>query len=149
MQAFDNFTLSLITLNRQVQKIKETEMAAFGLKGNQVMLLYFLGQNKDGLTASQLSKMSLEDKAAISRSLSKLESLGIVAPVRTDGSKRDYRVKRFLTPYGQEIVSQMANRINAVMRQGSAGLSEANRNAFYSSMKTISDNLDSILRKEN
>lgn len=147
MERFDTFTLSIMALNRQVQKIKDLEMSRFGLKGSHVMLMYFLGQNEEGLTSSELSRLCMEDKAAVSRSLSKLETLGIVAPALPNPGKREYRVKRFLTEHGKNIFRQMTARINKVMSSGGNGLSESQKKAMYLTLRTISSNLEKLLNE--
>lgn len=69
---FETFSLSILELNRYLQKIKELEMKQFGLKANHTMCLYYLGQHPEGLTATQLTELCKEDKAAVSRCLSQL-----------------------------------------------------------------------------
>ena len=49
---FETFSLSILELNRYLQKIKELEMKQFGLKANHTMCLYYLGQHPEGLTAA-------------------------------------------------------------------------------------------------
>lgn len=149
MEGFDAFTLSIMTLNRQVQKIKDKEMAAFGLKGSQVMLIYYLGRNPRGLTASELSRCCMEDKAAISRSLVRLESAGIVAPLPANPEKRDYRAKRLLTDEGKAVFRQMTTKINNAVRNGGNGLSDAQKGILHLALQTISDNLEALLTDED
>ena len=43
---FETFSLSILELNRYLQKIKELEMKQFGLKANHTMCLYYLGQHR-------------------------------------------------------------------------------------------------------
>ena len=69
---FETFSLSILELNRYLQKIKELEMKQFGLKASHTMCLYYLGQHPEGLTATQLTELCKEDKAAVSRCLSQL-----------------------------------------------------------------------------
>ena len=38
---FETFSLSILELNRYLQKIKELEMKQFGLKANHTMCLYY------------------------------------------------------------------------------------------------------------
>ena len=52
---FETFSLSILELNRYLQKIKELEMKQFGLKASHTMCLYYLGQHPEGLTATQLT----------------------------------------------------------------------------------------------
>ena len=75
---FETFSLSILELNRYLQKIKELEMKQFGLKANHTMCLYYLGQHPEGLTATQLTELCKEDKAAVSRCLSQLSDRQLV-----------------------------------------------------------------------
>lgn len=144
MERFDAFTITIMTLNRQVQKIKDQEMARFGLKGSHVMPIYFLGQNEDGLTAAELSRLCHEDKAAISRTLGKLETADVVAPVPSTPGRRDYRVRRYLTEHGKDIFLQMTSRISNAVSSGSDGLSSRQRWNLHQALQTISANLENL-----
>lgn len=75
---FETFSLSILELNRYLQKIKELEMKQFGLKASHTMCLYYLGQHPEGLTATQLTELCKEDKAAVSRCLSQLSDRQLV-----------------------------------------------------------------------
>ena len=75
---FEHFTITILKLNKLVQKIKLYEMQEYGLKAIHVMCGYYLMENPDGLTASELVKLTLEDKAAISRALKTLQEKGFV-----------------------------------------------------------------------
>ena len=64
---FETFSGSIVQLNRCLQKIKDLEMRRLGLRANHAMCLYYLGRHPEGLTATQLTDLCREDKAAISR----------------------------------------------------------------------------------
>ena len=49
---FEHFTITILKLNKLVQKIKIYEMQEYGLKAIHVMCGYYLMENPDGLTAS-------------------------------------------------------------------------------------------------
>ena len=66
---FEHFTISILKLNKLVQKIKQYEMQEYDLKAIHVMCGYYLNEHPEGLTSSELVKLTLEDKAAISREL--------------------------------------------------------------------------------
>ena len=75
---FETFVLSINRIYRCIQKIKSQEMTELGLKGTHVMCLFQLRQYPQGLTAAELSHFCMEDKAAISRAISRLEELELV-----------------------------------------------------------------------
>ena len=75
---FVDFTLSILRLNKLVQRIKTFETEKFGLKPIHVMCGYYLNRNPQGLTAKELTELTLEDKAAISRALKMMVEKGYV-----------------------------------------------------------------------
>ncbi len=50
---FETFSLSILELNRYLQKIKELEMKQFGLKASHTMCLYYLGQHPESSASSR------------------------------------------------------------------------------------------------
>ena len=94
---FETFSLSILELNRYLQKIKELEMKQFGLKASHTMCLYYLGQHPEGLTATQLTELCKEDKAAVSRCLSQLSDRQLVVCEQPEDHKRSYRSHYMLT----------------------------------------------------
>ena len=76
---FERFVVSITELHRYLQKLKELEMGQLDLKAGYTMCLYYLGKHPEGLTATQLTELCKEDKAAISRTLSQLSAKGLVS----------------------------------------------------------------------
>ena len=97
---FETFVLTINRIYRCIQRIKDREMEALGLKGSHVMCLFQLRQHPEGLTAAELAERSLEDKAAVSRAVARLEELGLVE-LPEEGGKRRYRAKLRLTEAGR------------------------------------------------
>ena len=58
---FENFTVNILKLNKLVNKIKQFEMEEYGLKAIHVMCGYYLYENPNGLTASELAKLAIEE----------------------------------------------------------------------------------------
>ena len=71
---FENFTIGVLKLNKLVQRIKLLEMDDYGLKAIHVMCIYYAACRP--VTAGELARLTLEDKAAISRALSLLKQNG-------------------------------------------------------------------------
>lgn len=140
MDRFEAFTGSVLELNRYLQKIKEMEMRPYGLHASHVMCLYFLGKSPEGLTATELTEACKEDKAAISRSTAQLIEKGLVRRTEAE-SKRAYRAKLYLTESGQEMVQTFDRRIDTVLTRGGKGLTDEQRNIFYSTMNIIIENM--------
>ena len=77
-QRYTTFSNLLITISRCVPRIKNTEMAALGLKGKQVQCLFALYGAEGGATITALSKLCGEDKAMVSRTVKELLEGGLV-----------------------------------------------------------------------
>ncbi len=99
---FERFAVAVAELNRYLQRIKEQEMRKFGLRASHAMCIYYLGQNREGLTVTQLSQCCKEDKAAISRCMAQLLERKLVACDLPKG-KRAYRTPFRLTEDGAKL----------------------------------------------
>ena len=133
---FVDFTVSILALNKLVQKIKTYEIEKFGLKPVHVMCGYYLYKNPQGLTAKELVDLTLEDKAAISRALKIMQESGCV---KYDCNSRNAVVT--LTDKGKEMASYICERADKAVMAGSVDFSEDERNFFYKSLGTIVVNL--------
>lgn len=99
---FETFITSIVQIYRCVQNIKSREMTELGLRGTHVMCLFNLRRHEEGLTASGLSAICEEDKAAVSRALSQLEEKGLVHVEDNDAGRR-YRSNVRLTETGRRV----------------------------------------------
>ncbi len=145
---FETFSLSILELNRYLQKIKELEMKQFGLKASHTMCLYYLGQHPEGLTATQLTELCKEDKAAVSRCLSQLSDRQLVVCEQPADHKRSYRSRYMLTVQGRSVVSGIQTRIKEALSYGGRGLTEERRRDFYGTLAIISENLSDYLTEQ-
>lgn len=75
---FEDFVGLISGLYKEIQRIKTSEGARLGLKGSDVMCLYYLERSKDGLTGADLARMAGVTRAAVSRTLAHLEEGGYV-----------------------------------------------------------------------
>lgn len=133
---FEDFTISILTLNKLVHKIKTFQMEKFGLKSIHVMCIYYLRKNADGLTAKELGEMTLEDKAAISRALKILHGKGIV---KYDFNSRNSVVE--LTDKGREIAEDVCKMADSAVAAVALDCTEEERIFFYKSLDAIVQNL--------
>ncbi len=127
---FEQFTVAILKLNKLVQKIKTYEMEEFGLKAIHVMCGYYLSEHPEGLTASELSKLTLEDKAAISRALIAMRKKGLVAY-----DPKTYNAEIVLTDEGRRFAAAVGDEA------GSANQTDEERIEFYKKLGAIVDNL--------
>ena len=133
---FENFTITVMKLNKLVNKIKAHEMKEYGLKSIHVMCVYYLNEHPQGLKAAELAKLTLEDKAAVSRGLAELRGKGYVAYDRDT-----YNAVIRLTDEGKKVAEFIADKSEKAVNAGSAVQSESERVQFYKSLHSIADNL--------
>lgn len=137
-----NFTVLISKINKVIQRIKSFEIAKYGLQPIHVSCSYYLSKNPQGLTAKELSAMTLEDKAAISRALKTLNEKGFVqyAP-----GGRNEIVK--LTKEGMAFTDIVSKKIKLAVDAGSVKLTEKEHEFFYSSLIEIANNLSDYYQK--
>ena len=140
-ERFETFTILINRINRNVRKIKNKEMAEYGLKSIHVSCLHYLGR-QEGLSPTQLSEECEEDKAAVSRALDYLESQGFVE-TRPQSDKR-YKCPIVLTDKGRRANTLINSKIEAVLTEVNDSLTEEERELFYRSLSAISNKLDEI-----
>ena len=144
MQArFETFTVLINRISRNIRRIKNEEMAEYGLRSAHISCLYYL-YRFDGTTATDLCERCEEDKATISRSIDHLEREGYL--ICRPKSEKRYKSPITLTEKGIEVGSRIADKIDNVLEAVSDGLTEEERVAFYRSLNIISESLDSVAK---
>ena len=143
-ERFETFTVLINRISRNIRKIKNQEMAEYGLRSAHVSCLYFIYTEKS-ITATELCEKCEEDKATISRALDYLESNGFVS-CESKSAKR-YNSPLFLTEKGIVVGKKIADKIDGVLEEISGGMSEEERFAFYRSLTIISNSLETVANK--
>ena len=138
---FETFTVLIAKISRNIRKIKNQEMADYGLRSSHISCLYYL-YSSEGLTATDLCERCEEDKATISRSLEYLENNGYL--IRESEFAKRYKSPLTLTEKGKEVGNKIADKINMALDEVSIGLTEEERIVFYRSLSIISDRLEAI-----
>lgn len=139
---FENFTVNILKLNKLVGKIKQFEMEPYGLKAVHVMCGYYLYQNPDGLTASELTKLTIEDKGAISRALALMREKGLV-----NYDAHTYNSTVTLTSDGKRFAEEVLQKADNAVLAGCADQTEEERRVFYKTLSDIVDNLTAYCRR--
>ena len=143
IERFEYFTTLVTKTYKCIQKIKLAEAERLGLKANYVMYMYYLGKNSYGLTPTELSKLCIEDKAAVSRIITDLTKKGFVKPAQVD-SQRKYRTKFILTKEGIDMNKRINDTISIAVSKASNGLSDEDRETFYRVFSYVTNNLEMI-----
>lgn len=138
---FEKFTSDVGRLYRCIQKIKKLEMEEFGLKGRTVMCLFYLYQQGEGMTVSELSQAADEDMASVSRAVQDLRDHGM-AEFETHGKGNKYRARVVLTEKGRETAASVNRKAAKAVETGGSELNEWERVLFYRMMGSIAENLE-------
>lgn len=138
-ERFETFTVLISGINRSIKKLKNREMAEYGLRSTHISCLYYLYLS-GGMTATELCERCREDKATISRSLEYLEARGFIT-CRSTSVKR-YKSPIILTEKGRDIGGRISARIDGVLDEISEVLTEDERVELYRSLSLISDALE-------
>lgn len=136
-ELFENFTVSILKVNKLIQKIKIHEIKAYGLKSIHIMCCYYLYKNIDGLQANELVKLTLEDKAAISRAIKQLQKKGYV---EYNPNVRNAIIK--LTDLGIKLSKEILEKSEQAVSKCSVLLKDDERKLFYSTLNDIANNLE-------
>ncbi|MBQ8540300.1 MAG: winged helix-turn-helix transcriptional regulator [Clostridia bacterium] len=141
IQRFEEFTSNIAKAYKSIIKIKGHEMTEYNLKASNVTCLFYLGKHTEGLTATELCALCMEDKAAVSKSLAVLKAEGYVNQP-DDGKK--YKLKYVITPSGKKVYDEINIVIGKVVEMVGEGLTDEERNIFYKSLGIIVNNLDTL-----
>ena len=140
-QRYETFSVLINRISRSIRKIKNKEMADYNLRSVHISCLYHLYLSQ-GLTATTLCEKCEEDKATISRAVDYLETNGYLT-CQSKSAKR-YNSLLQLTEKGREAGSKITQKINRVLDEINADLTEEERIAFYRSLSLISSRLEEI-----
>ena len=138
---FENFTVTVLKLNKLIHKIKLYEMEGYDLKAIHVMCLYYLAV-RGPLTAGQLCRFTCEDKAAISRALVILREKGYVV-----GENSRYNCRLSLTEEGQKLAQYINIKAADAVNMAGRDLSVEDRAVLYKSLGMILTNLELYYEK--
>ena len=143
VKRFETFTVLLNRINRNIRKIKNEEMARYELRSPHISCLYYLYISEE-LTSKELCEHCEEDKATISRSLDFLEKNEYL--ICKCESKKRYNAPFVLTEKGKRAGKRIAEKIDAVLEEISAGISDKDREIFYRSLDVISKNIEKVAK---
>ena len=141
---YELFSSSVSCLYHDIQKIERVEMANFGLKGPHAQVLLAMNRYPEGITSAKLCEVCEKDKAAISRSVSELEQAGLLRRTERNGIR--YRALLVLTEQGVAAAQAVSDRARQAVEQAGEGLTDAQREVFYSVLALIAGNLHAICK---
>ena len=143
-ERFETFTVLINRISRNIRKIKNQEMAEYGLRSAHVSCLYYI-YRANNITATELCEKCEEDKATISRALDYLENDGFITCEST--SAKRYKTPLLLTEKGSIVGKKIADKIDGVLDEISFGLTDRERSEFYRSLAVISGCIETVANR--
>lgn len=143
---FEDFVGLIAALDKEIQRIKTAELARFGLKASDLMVTYHLERNPNGLSCAELARLAEVDRAAVTRVVNRLTKEGF-AEVGTAGeSSPRYRAPIKLTDKGRTAMAEVDGLIAQIVERAGGGLQDEQRQAMYSALSSVLDQLKTISR---
>ena len=142
---YEALSSSISCMYHDIQKIERTEMAKYGLKGPHAQCLLAIQKHPDGITAARLCEVCDKDKAAISRTLTELETAGMLRREQKNGSK--YRASLLLTDQGKVAAEAVAEKARLAVELAGTGFGDQEREVFYRVMSIIAGNLHKLCKE--
>ncbi len=143
-EQFETFTLLINRIRRNMRRIQIHEMKEYGLRSVHMSCLYLL-YTHDGLTSAELCEKCEEDKATVSRTIEYLEDSGFITCISKKAKR--YKSPIALTQKGKGVAKMIVEKLDTIVDQMNAGLSEEERASFFRALSLVSDNLQTIADK--
>lgn len=144
---FEDFVGLITLISKEISRIKTVEAAKLGLKGSDIMCLYYLGRHEEGLTGAELARESDVTRAAVSRTLAHLEEDGFVEVCGEQGTGSRYRAPVRLTEKGRRANAEAGEVIRRVVIEAGEELGDIQRVQMYRSLNLILERLRGISRE--
>ena len=137
---YEDFTDLITTSYQAIQKIKTAGTKDLDLKAADVNCIYYLSKHKEGLSNAGLADLTGVDKAAISRTSSRLIKNGYVAFSPEDEDKK-YGRRYVLTEKGNAAAEAINQKVGFVVEEAGKNVSMEERDVFYKTFHSISEQL--------
>ena len=140
LNRFIKFSYLIGSIHKSVQKILADEMAKYGLKGAYAQYLLTLYKSNEKMNLVELTEKCDNDKAAVSRAVGDMIEKGLILK-----ENDSYRAGLLLTDEGIKAAEFVCERAKIAVE--AAGVTEEERDAFYSSLEKLEQNLKIISKK--
>ena len=140
---FEDFVGLIGAIDKEIQRIKTAELARFGLRASDLMIVHYLQKNPAGLTGADLARLADVDRAAVSRTVSRLAEEGFV---EVGEAASRYKAPVRLTEKGYAVMAEANQIISDVVRKAGGGLLDEQRRALYASLASVLSQLREIAR---
>lgn len=146
LSTYEHFLFLIAGVYRSVQKIERDEMVKYGYKGVYAQYLAAMKRYQEGVTSAQLCEICEKDKAAVSRAVKEMEEKGLI--YRVHSGDTPYRARLKLTEKGHQAVEVVRECAKKAVEAAGKGLSDENRQTFYTVLELIAGNLVDMIRDE-
>lgn len=146
LERYEEFTTKINLAYKYIMKIKTHEMNNLDLKAAHLNVMFYLGRNSDGITASELCWLCKEDKAWISKNLNYLKKKKLVEKLNEDKDKT-YRAKYSLTADGIKVYKEIINIISFISIKCAEGCSREELDIFYKVFGILIGNLSEFYNR--
>lgn len=121
-------------LSKLLFRLKSNAVKKLGLKSVHVQCLFYLSY-KGNMTFSNLVKLTLEDKASVSKALKILTDKGIVS------YHAGYNEEIVLTEEGKKVASEIEKESITALKEARKDIPDEDARIFVSTLKKICMNL--------
>ena len=142
LNRFARFSLAIAEIDRCWHKLASEEMEKYGLNSPHAVYMNTLYEYPEGVTAARLGELCCKDKADVSRMVAILEKKGLVRRETVGGNL--YRARLMLTEDGKQAAKHVRERAATAVELAGAGLSNEEREAFYTVLEHIAANLQKL-----
>ncbi|MBR2908028.1 MAG: MarR family transcriptional regulator [Clostridia bacterium] len=136
------FSISIEQIAKNLQRLKNERMAAFGLRSVHVTCLVRLGQSPKGMTGADLAETCGVDKSLISRVIGELEEKGYIC---YEKSNKKYRRKIFLTDSGFLVLGEVQKLVEEAVGAVRGDVSDRDLECFYRVLNYFDRNICSLI----
>ena len=146
LERYEEFTTKINLAYKYIMKIKTHEMNNLDLKAAHLNVIFYLGKNTGGLTASELCWLCKEDKAWISKNLNYLKKKKLIEKYNEDKDKT-YRAKYYMTADGMDVYNEIVSIISFISNKCAEGCSKDELEIFYNVFSKILGNLSEFYNR--
>ena len=137
LERFVAFSMLTEESSKSMQRIKAAYMGSLGLHSGDALFLAVLEKHPEGLSAAALARECRLDKAAVSRALPHLLSMGVIAYAQG----HSYRSPILLTQNGRDVLAKMDLFTADTLCHTSDDIPNEDLETFYRVFRTLEERL--------
>ena len=139
---FEQFRNLISGIHWNIEKLKTKWTEPLGMKSVHIFWVYLLKNHPDGLTASELSRLSQTNRSLVSREMQNLIDLGYVHADTTGRSHYGQKLK--LTELGMQAANRIAKASLQIQNTVNAGIPEEDLITLYRTLEILLENFQAL-----